>query len=183
MGETLDDAAGEAFDKTAKLMGLGYPGGPAVARTAQSGNPQLYEFPRPMTDRPGLDFSFSGLKTHTRNLWQANSQKPNAREDIAAGFRFRGGTRVVYRSDQDPTAALELFSVPTNGSQVSRKHSAPLVPNGNVLSFQLSADGTKVAYLADQDGDEVVELFLSDLGGLVRTVPFGAPPRPADRQF
>ena len=104
-------------------------------------------------------------------------------EDIAAGFRFRGGTRVVYRSDQDPTAALELFSVPTNGSQVSRKHSAPLVPNGNVLSFQLSADGTKVAYLADQDGDEVVELFLSDLGGLVRTVPFGAPPRPADRQF
>ena len=67
-------------------------------------------------------------------------------EDIAAGFRFRGGTRVVYRSDQDPTAALELFSVPTNGSQVSRKHSAPLVPNGNVLSFQLSADGTKVAY-------------------------------------
>ncbi len=72
LGETLDDAAGEAFDKTAKLLGLGYPGGPALARAAQSGDPNKYSFPRPMTDRPGLEFSFSGLKTHTRNLWQAN---------------------------------------------------------------------------------------------------------------
>ena len=71
LGETLDDAAGEAFDKTAKLLGLGYPGGPAVARAAVGGDPGKYAFPRPMTDRPGLEFSFSGLKTHTRNLWQA----------------------------------------------------------------------------------------------------------------
>lgn len=88
LGETLDDAAGEAFDKTAKLMGLGYPGGPALARCAKEGNASLYPFPRPMTDRPGLDFSFSGLKTHTRNLWQAHSAEPNAREDIAAGFQL-----------------------------------------------------------------------------------------------
>jgi N6-L-threonylcarbamoyladenine synthase len=88
LGETLDDAAGEAFDKTAKLMGLGYPGGPALARTAKTGNAELFPFPRPMTDRPGLDFSFSGLKTHTRNLWQANSEKAGAREDIAAGFQL-----------------------------------------------------------------------------------------------
>jgi len=87
LGETLDDAAGEAFDKTAKLLGLGYPGGPAVARAAQDGDASRYTFPRPMTDRPGLDFSFSGLKTHTRNLWLAHQAEQNARADIAAGFQ------------------------------------------------------------------------------------------------
>ncbi|MGD2128607.1 MAG: tRNA (adenosine(37)-N6)-threonylcarbamoyltransferase complex transferase subunit TsaD [Lysobacterales bacterium] len=87
LGETLDDAAGEAFDKTAKLLGLGYPGGPAVARAAESGDPDRFAFPRPMTDRPGLEFSFSGLKTHTRNLWKEHQDTPNARADIAAGFQ------------------------------------------------------------------------------------------------
>jgi N6-L-threonylcarbamoyladenine synthase len=87
LGETLDDAAGEAFDKTAKLLGLGYPGGPAVARAAESGDPDKYRFPRPMTDRPGLEFSFSGLKTHTRNLYRQHHDEPNAVADIAAGFQ------------------------------------------------------------------------------------------------
>jgi N6-L-threonylcarbamoyladenine synthase len=87
LGETLDDAAGEAFDKTAKLLGLGYPGGPAVARAAVGGDPGKYAFPRPMTDRPGLEFSFSGLKTHTRNLWQAHRGEAHAQADIAAGFQ------------------------------------------------------------------------------------------------
>lgn len=63
LGESIDDAAGEAFDKTAKLLGLGYPGGPAIERVAINGQPGRFRFPRPMTDRPGLDFSFSGLKT------------------------------------------------------------------------------------------------------------------------
>jgi N6-L-threonylcarbamoyladenine synthase len=63
LGESIDDAAGEAFDKTAKLLGLGYPGGPALAALAERGDPGRFRFPRPMTDRPGLDFSFSGLKT------------------------------------------------------------------------------------------------------------------------
>ncbi|MGA8262248.1 MAG: tRNA (adenosine(37)-N6)-threonylcarbamoyltransferase complex transferase subunit TsaD, partial [Arenicellales bacterium] len=63
LGRTLDDAVGEAFDKTAKLLGLGYPGGPAIAAAAERGEPGRFHFPRPMTDRPGLDFSFSGLKT------------------------------------------------------------------------------------------------------------------------
>ncbi len=87
LGETLDDAAGEAFDKTAKLLGLGYPGGPALARAAESGDPDRFSFPRPMTDRPGLEFSFSGLKTHTRNLWRKNFKQANAQADIAAGFQ------------------------------------------------------------------------------------------------
>jgi N6-L-threonylcarbamoyladenine synthase len=87
LGETQDDAAGEAFDKTAKLLGLGYPGGPALAKCAQSGNAKTFTFPRPMTDRPGLDFSFSGLKTHTRNLWAKHATEKNALQDIAAGFQ------------------------------------------------------------------------------------------------
>jgi len=65
LGESVDDAAGEAFDKTAKMLGLPYPGGPHVAALAQSGNPDRFEFPRPMVKHPGLMFSFSGLKTHT----------------------------------------------------------------------------------------------------------------------
>jgi N6-L-threonylcarbamoyladenine synthase len=87
LGETLDDAAGEAFDKTAKLLGLGYPGGPALAKLAETGDEGRFSFPRPMTDRPGLDFSFSGLKTHTRNLWLANNEDESIAADIAAGFQ------------------------------------------------------------------------------------------------
>ena len=87
LGETLDDAAGEAFDKTAKLLGLGYPGGPALAKCATLGNPEAFSFPRPMTDRPGLDFSFSGLKTHTRNLWKLHAGDARAQENICAGFQ------------------------------------------------------------------------------------------------
>ncbi|WP_430461540.1 tRNA (adenosine(37)-N6)-threonylcarbamoyltransferase complex transferase subunit TsaD [Thalassolituus sp. LLYu03] len=66
LGESLDDAAGEAFDKAAKMMGLPYPGGPALSKLANDGNDTRFKFPRPMTDRPGLDFSFSGLKTQVR---------------------------------------------------------------------------------------------------------------------
>ena len=87
LGETLDDSAGEAFDKTAKLLGLGYPGGPALAKLAEQGDPQRFSFPRPMTNRPGLDFSFSGLKTHTRNLWLKCEQDDKTQADIAAGFQ------------------------------------------------------------------------------------------------
>ena len=90
LGETLDDAAGEAFDKTAKLLGLGYPGGPALARLAGTGDAGRFSFPRPMTDRPGLDMSFSGLKTHTRNLFAderpATGDVRQLKADIAAGF-------------------------------------------------------------------------------------------------
>lgn len=91
LGETLDDAVGEAFDKTAKLMGLPYPGGPELANLADSGNPKAFELPRPMTNRPGLDFSFSGLKTQTRLLIEAESLKnpenSARRADIAASFQ------------------------------------------------------------------------------------------------
>jgi N6-L-threonylcarbamoyladenine synthase len=86
MGDTLDDAAGEAFDKTAKLLGLGYPGGAALAKLAECGNPTRFHFPRPMTDRPGLDFSFSGLKTFALNTIEANPQDEQTKADIARAF-------------------------------------------------------------------------------------------------
>lgn len=86
LGESLDDAAGEAFDKTAKLLGLGYPGGPAISLLAESGNPSRFRFPRPMTERPGLDFSFSGLKTHAVNTIRASAQDEQTRADIARAF-------------------------------------------------------------------------------------------------
>jgi N6-L-threonylcarbamoyladenine synthase len=86
LGETLDDAAGEAFDKTAKLMGLPYPGGPQLAKLAEDGTPGKYRFSRPMTDRPGLNFSFSGLKTQVLLAWRDSDQSDATRADIARGF-------------------------------------------------------------------------------------------------
>jgi N6-L-threonylcarbamoyladenine synthase len=86
LGESLDDAAGEAFDKTAKLLGLGYPGGAALAKLAEHGNPTRFKFPRPMTDRPGLDFSFSGLKTFAINTFQNHSLDDQTKADIARAF-------------------------------------------------------------------------------------------------
>ena len=91
LGESLDDAAGEAFDKTAKMLGLVYPGGPEIARLAERGVPGRFVFPRPMTDRPGLDFSFSGLKTFALNTWQQQRTGGEADEqvrcDIALAFQ------------------------------------------------------------------------------------------------
>ncbi|OXY83833.1 MULTISPECIES: tRNA (adenosine(37)-N6)-threonylcarbamoyltransferase complex transferase subunit TsaD [Oceanimonas] len=87
LGESIDDAAGEAFDKTAKLMGLDYPGGPRLARLAEQGVPGRFRFPRPMTDRPGLDFSFSGLKTATATTIAAEGDDEQTRADIAHAFQ------------------------------------------------------------------------------------------------
>lgn len=86
LGESIDDAAGEAFDKTAKLLGLDYPGGPMLSKMAQQGVEKRFVFPRPMTDRPGLDFSFSGLKTFAANTIRNNSDDEQTRADIARAF-------------------------------------------------------------------------------------------------
>ena len=92
LGESIDDAAGEAFDKTAKLLGLDYPGGAALARLALKGTPNHFAFPRPMTDRPGLDFSFSGLKTFAANTLHQVMQEEGelteqSKADIAYAFQ------------------------------------------------------------------------------------------------
>ena len=85
LGDTLDDAAGEAFDKTAKLLGLPYPGGPQLAKLAQSGKPGRFRFTRPMTDRPGLEFSFSGLKTAVLTALPKDADT-QTRADLALAF-------------------------------------------------------------------------------------------------
>ena len=87
LGETLDDAAGEAFDKTAKLMGLPYPGGAALAELAERGRSGRFVFPRPMLDRPGLDFSFSGLKTAALVALRGRDMDAALRADVALGFQ------------------------------------------------------------------------------------------------
>ncbi|WP_315027566.1 tRNA (adenosine(37)-N6)-threonylcarbamoyltransferase complex transferase subunit TsaD [Aggregatibacter segnis] len=92
LGESIDDAAGEAFDKTAKLLGLDYPGGAALARLALNGTLNRFAFPRPMTDRPGLDFSFSGLKTFAANTLHQVMQEEGelteqSKADIAYAFQ------------------------------------------------------------------------------------------------
>ena len=92
LGESLDDAAGEAFDKTAKLLDLDYPGGPQIARLAEQGTPERFVFPRPMTDRPGLDFSFSGLKTFALTTINQHAganglPDPQTSADIARAFQ------------------------------------------------------------------------------------------------
>jgi N6-L-threonylcarbamoyladenine synthase len=89
LGSSLDDAAGEAFDKTAKLLGLGYPGGPQLAKLAEQGRPDVFRFPRPLTERPGLDFSFSGLKTALAYVVRDLSDQALAasRADLAASFQ------------------------------------------------------------------------------------------------
>ena len=89
LGQSLDDAAGEAFDKTAKMLGLSYPGGPAIAKIAVNGVPNRFTFPRPMTNRPGLDFSFSGLKTHTlTTAGQQEELDDQTVADIALAFEL-----------------------------------------------------------------------------------------------
>ncbi len=86
LGESLDDAAGEAFDKVAKLLGLNYPGGPALAKLAADGDAKKYYFPRPMTNRAGFDFSFSGLKTFALNTWNASDKSDASKAAIACAF-------------------------------------------------------------------------------------------------
>ena len=102
LGESLDDAAGEAFDKTAKLLDLGYPGGPAIAALAMSGDPHRFKLPRPMLDHPGCDFSFSGLKTavlhQLRHLQRAGDPTPTERADLAASFQLAAVETLTAKS-------------------------------------------------------------------------------------
>lgn len=98
LGTTIDDAAGEAFDKTAKLLGLGFPGGPAIERAALSGNPKRHRFPRPLLDAEGFDFSFSGLKTAVRRAAEGVALNEQGVSDIAASFQAAAVEVLVERA-------------------------------------------------------------------------------------
>jgi N6-L-threonylcarbamoyladenine synthase len=114
LGSTRDDAAGEAFDKVAKRLGLGFPGGPAIDRLAREGNPRAFDFPRPMLDQPGFDFSFSGLKTAVSQVIDRQGTSPSASFecDIAASFQAAMvetlATRTLAALDATSARALSL---------------------------------------------------------------------------
>ena len=118
LGDTLDDAAGEAFDKTAKMLGLGYPGGPHLAKAAESGNVDRFRFARPMTDRPGLDFSFSGLKTAAITAFAGVGQKQEFVADIAVAFE---------------TAAIDTLAIKCERALVQEKINR-LIASGGVAA-------------------------------------------------
>ena len=108
IGESLDDAAGEAFDKTAKIMGLGYPGGPALSAMALAGEPGRFNFPRPMIDKNSFDMSFSGLKTYTRNLIESQSPlSEQDKADISKAFEEAVVDTLLIKSKK----ALEEFAI------------------------------------------------------------------------
>jgi N6-L-threonylcarbamoyladenine synthase len=127
LGTTIDDAAGEAFDKTAKLLGLGYPGGPALERAAAAGDETRFALPRPLLGRPGCDFSFSGLKTAVRLLVDKLGPEPGGRDvaDIAAAFQRATADVVADRTAHaiamvrarsiEPSALVVAGGVAANG--------------------------------------------------------------------
>ncbi|MGZ5835708.1 MAG: tRNA (adenosine(37)-N6)-threonylcarbamoyltransferase complex transferase subunit TsaD [Xanthobacteraceae bacterium] len=172
LGTTLDDAIGEAFDKTAKLLGLPYPGGPQVEKRAQSGNLQRFSLPRPMAGRDNADFSLSGLKTAVR--LEAESIAPLSEQDIddlCASFqraiadivfsRLRAGLTIFHRRVGKPTALVAAGGVAANQmirqvlALVAQEASIPLV----VPPPELCTDnGAMIAWA----GAERLELGLTD---------------------
>ena len=126
LGETLDDAAGEAFDKTAKLMGLPYPGGPQLAKLAEGGTPGVFRFARPMTDRPGLDFSFSGLKTQVLLAWRNSDQSDATKADIARGFEDAVVDTLAIKCERALDAAGSDVIVVSGGVGANRRLRARL---------------------------------------------------------
>jgi N6-L-threonylcarbamoyladenine synthase len=133
LGETRDDAAGEAFDKSAKLLGLPYPGGPELARLAETGRADRFDFPRPMLDRAGLEFSFSGLKTAVSLVVKQGTPDDATRADIAAS---------VEAAIVDTLAAKSLRALEETG------HAALVVAGGvganRNLRVRLAADTARV---------------------------------------
>jgi N6-L-threonylcarbamoyladenine synthase len=149
LGTTIDDAAGEAFDKTAKLLGLGYPGGPAIERAAKSGDPARFAFPRPLKGRPGCDFSFAGLKTAVRQQAEAAIQKegaplsPQTVCDMAASFQEAVADSLVDRTRR----AIDIFR---ERYQLGRT----LVVAGGVAANSLLRQ--RLSDLADSEGMRLV---------------------------
>ena len=139
LGESLDDAVGEAFDKTAKLLGLGYPGGPAIARVAARGRHGRFRFPRPMTEKPGLDFSFSGLKTAVVNCVDGQALDEQMVADIAHAFQEAAIDTLVIKCKRalDETAHERLVVAGgVSANQLLRERMADMA----------HAEGAKVYY-------------------------------------
>lgn len=162
LGESIDDAAGEAFDKTAKLLGLDYPGGAALAKLAEKGTPERFHFPRPMTDRPGLDFSFSGLKTFAANTINANLDEngkldEQIRCDIAYAFQ---------------QAVIDTLIIKCRRALQQTGYKRLVIAGGVSANKQLRAD---LAELMQQQGGEVFyprPQFCTDNGAMIAYAGF-----------
>ena len=144
LGSTIDDAAGEAFDKTAKLLGLPYPGGPAVERAAKEGDPDRFKLPTPLVGREGCDFSFSGLKTAVRRIAEAcvaerGALYPDDVADICAAFQKAMGLSITDRLQQ----AIDMFRAKAGDGQL------PLVVAGGVAANEYLRGAIKT--VADQN--------------------------------
>ncbi len=111
LGSTIDDAAGEAFDKTAKLMGLPHPGGPAVERLAAQGDAAAIALPRPFVGRAGCDFSFAGLKTAALRAWEGSDGAPQAQADLAASFQAAMAAIIANRAAQALAMAQDIAAI------------------------------------------------------------------------
>jgi N6-L-threonylcarbamoyladenine synthase len=139
LGSSLDDAAGEAFDKTAKLLGLGYPGGPQLAALAERGRPGVFDFPRPMTDRPGLDFSFSGLKTAVVVALRGRVLDEQTRADAALAFEEAVVDTLVKKAERAVESTDSTTLVIAGGVGANRRLRARMLAMGD-------RTGTRVAY-------------------------------------
>lgn len=177
LGESVDDAAGEAFDKAAKMLGLDYPGGPRVAALAEQGTPGRYRFPRPMTDRPGLDFSFSGLKTFTLNTVtaaeKAGSLDDQTRADVALAFETAvvetltikcrraieqtGCKRLVIAggvsANKSLRAALEAMTAKLSAGVFYARHEF-CTDNGAMIAYA----GCQRLLAGQRDGDRIISV-------------------------
>lgn len=138
LGETLDDAAGEAFDKTAKLLGLGYPGGPLLAKLAKQGNSKRFHFPRPMLNRPGLEMSFSGLKTAAINTFHQAGEDAQTKADIACAFEDAVVETLMKKSERalEQTGCYQLvIAGGVSANEKLREHTALLEKKGIKVFF------------------------------------------------
>ena len=160
LGESIDDAAGEAFDKTAKLLDLGYPGGPAISKLAEKGDPNKFNFTKPMINRPGLDLSFSGLKTQVRNTYQENISKISSdknkilqlKADIAASFENTVINTLIIKTKR----ALDQTNLKT------------LVISGGVSANRLLRETAKTKFSKDNISVYYPRLeFCTDNGAMI----------------
>jgi len=184
LGDTLDDAAGEAFDKTAMLLGLAYPGGPALATLAAQGRRDAYRFTRPLLDRPGLDFSFSGLKTQVLLAWQRSDHGDATRADIAASFEAAMVETLLEKCRRALRASAGARLVVAGGVGANRALRAALATAGASDGFRTwfprpefcTDNGAMIAHVgalrlaAGEHGDDAIRIFprwsLDSLGAL-----------------
>jgi N6-L-threonylcarbamoyladenine synthase len=178
LGTTIDDAAGEAFDKTAKLLGLGFPGGPAIEQAAKGGNAKRFRFPRPLTDTEGFDFSFSGLKTAVRRTSETEELNGQTVADIAASFQAAAVDVLVERSRKAMRAMRErrsgiLHLVVAGGVAANERLSGSLTSVARAEGYELVVPPVKLCTdngaMVGWAGLERLELGLvDDLGVTAR---------------